>query len=154
MAESPRRLPEAVAWGAAVVVLLALFFLPDLLTRLRAASGAPYAEAPATCDPRTTECEAGFPDGVTVHLRVQPGARASDPLAYQVQVHGGVAAEAIVVQGAEMNMGVWSTPLTAGAPGVWTASGTLPYCTLDRMEWQVIVELAGRSAGFTMVTSP
>lgn len=153
MTEAARRLPEVAAWGLAIAVLFALSFLPDVLTKLRA-SGQPHAAAPRTCDPRTSECEARFPDGVTVRLTARPGVRASEPVAYEVQVRGGVAARSLVVQGAEMNMGVWTTALTAGAPGTWTASAVLPYCTLERMEWSVVVQLDGRTAGFTLVTSP
>lgn len=147
------RLPELGAWGLAVAVLVALYALPDVLTRLRQ-SDEPYAEAPADCDPRLAECEASFPDGVTVHLAIRPGARASDPLGYEVHVHGGGVAEAIVVQGKAMNMGLWTSPLAASAPGVWTAQGTLPYCTLEEMVWRVTVQLQGRSADFTLVTRP
>ncbi len=154
VAESGPPRTAAPGWttaGLAVLVLAGLWFLPAGLRAWREA-GVGRAAAPAACDPRLG-CEATFADGVAVHLQMTPGASAAAPVAYAVQVRGEAVPTTLTVEGAEMDMGVWTTPLTPVDVGAWTGSGSLPYCSLQRMVWRVSVALPGRVAEFTYVTA-
>ncbi|MCA9549528.1 MAG: hypothetical protein KC933_05790 [Myxococcales bacterium] len=141
---------RAAAWILAGLFALALWFFPDAIRRWRQSSG-PYALMEKGCDPSKSACVARFADGTTVALAVSPeGAPGAVPLTFTVTA---TKAEAVELQGLDMNMGLLHFPLHEGSrPGEWTATGVLPVCTADRMRWRADVLLEDRAAGFELVS--
>ncbi len=131
----------------AVVAVVALWWFPDAISRLRA-MGSPYAEADAACELSAGPCEARFPDGTVVRLAATPQpSSAGVPVALTVGVEGDSRPVAVELQGVEMAMGFLRLPFTE-ANGDWTVSVDLPVCTTERMQWKADVVLDDRVAGF------
>lgn len=134
-------------WGCAVAAVGLLWWYPDALSRFRQASG-PYAEMEASCDLAKGPCEATFPDGVVVVMAASPQpAGPSDTLEITLTVKGDAEPVAVELQGVDMAMGLFRMPVVRSGQ-TWTASGPLPVCTTDRMQWRADVVLDDRVAGF------
>jgi hypothetical protein len=92
------------------------------------------------CDLRDGPCTAELQGGGRLTLSVTPrGIPTAAPLTFTIT--GDVSAEAVVLQGAEMEMGLTRLPVVSG-----TARGYLPVCTRRTMLWQVEVVLSGGGA--------
>lgn len=127
---------------------LSLVAFPDLVSRFRQRVN-PYAAMPPECDLGSGACTATFPDGQEVVLRVSPQSlRHQDPLTLTVQVEGRAQPQSVELQGADMPMGLVKLPLSADHD-LWSATGHLPACSTERMQWRADVILDDRVAGFT-----
>lgn len=114
---------RAAAWILAGLFALALWFFPDAIRRWRQSSG-PYALMEKGCDPSKSACVARFADGTTVALAVSPeGAPGAVPLTFTVTA---TKAEAVELQGLDMNMGLLHFPSTRARGPV---SGPPPGCS-------------------------
>jgi hypothetical protein len=145
-----QRALHIAAWGLAGAAALALWLFPDAIARWRQSSG-PYALMEPGCDLGKSPCTARFADGTAVSLAVSPPrAPGATPLTFTVTA---TKAEAVELQGLDMNMGLFHFPLHPGpGPGQWSATGVLPVCTAGRMRWRADVLLEGRAAGFELVS--
>jgi len=146
---STRAWLQGALWFVAAAALVALWWFPDAISRLRSA-GQPYAAADPSCDFAAGPCVARFPDGTEVSLQASPQpAPSGEPVALQVVVIGDATPAAVEIQGVEMAMGFLRLPLTADGDR-WTATANLPVCTTERMQWKADVVLSDRVAGFIL----
>lgn len=102
---------------------------------------------PPPCRLDMRACSAGVAAGRRVDLSLTPRpVPAGTPFRAQLNLHGFDAEEAVLAfDGIDMSMGVYRESLRRDAPGLWSATVTLPVCVTGVMRWHARLRIATRS---------
>ena len=104
--------------------------------------------APVSCTPQSGDCVYALAGQGELRLSLEPrsGIRPMEPLTARLEYSAeGMRATAMTLTGLNMEMGHNRFPFRASGSG-FEASVIIPVCTLERMEWEALVdvEIQGR----------
>lgn len=135
---------QRALWALAFGLLLLLWRVPDLSSRLQNFRRRPLALAPG-CDAAAGPCAVVGEGLGPMRVSLDPsGMPSNTPITVRFEAPAGAfdAAE-LVWTGADMNMGRLPAPMREAAPGRFEATLPLPACVQGAMVWRLDLLLEG-----------